>query len=312
MAITITTMSASQMDDLLRDEYKDRVETQVPFLDSDDTDWRMRDQTQRGQYVVAQDDGKVVGIRKFYLWGNTKRDINQFLEAQGLPLVEGKVYQGAYVAVHPKYQRQGVGTALNNAVKDLLRPGDVLVLGSHEPDGKALNRAWLASMKGQVNVLYGNRLTVYADYDPTKVNYVVSDADSFGRVAVGPLSPRPRMSPDDKVLRSRLIRLASARPELRATLLPLLKDAGEDLEKTASPEAMQESARVTELVGILGDVQRHMDALTPLLLRASGLSRARGRVKDHVPFFTHWAEDLEKQKKGATLFLQGLQRETGQ
>lgn len=115
-------------------------------------------------------------------------------------------------------------------VKEMLRPGDVLVLGSHEPDGKALNRAWLASVKGQVNILYGRMFSIYADYGPTRVNYVVSDADNygrddFGRVAVGPLSSRPGMSPDDKILRSRLIRLASAKPELRATILPLLKTA---------------------------------------------------------------------------------------
>lgn len=33
------------------------------------------------------------------------------------------------------------------------------------------------------------------------------------------------MGTDDKALRSRLIRLASARPDLRATILPLLKTA---------------------------------------------------------------------------------------
>lgn len=307
MAITITTLSASQMDDLLRDEYRDRVETQVPFLDSDDTDWRMRDQTQRGQYMVAQDDGKIVGIRKFYLWENTKRDINQFLEGQGLPVVKGKVYQGAYVAVHPDYRRRGVGTALNNAVKDMLRPGDVLILGSHEPDGKALNRAWLASVKGQVNILYGRRLSIYADYDPTRVNYVVSDADNygrddFGRVAVGSLSPRPRMSPDDKVLRSRLIRLASANPDLRATILPLLKEG--------SVEAMQRASFVTALVGVLNEVQRGQTALVALLLRASGLSRKLGNMAD-VRILSKCSEDAGVQKKMTDAILLALSEAEG-
>lgn len=153
-----------------------------------------------------------------------------------------------------------------------------------------------------VNVLYGNRLTVYADYDPTKVNYVVSDADSFGRVAVGPLSLRPRMSPDDKVLRSSLIRLAHQNPDLRSRILPLLKEG--------SVEAMQRASFVTALVGVLNEVQRGQTALVALLLRASGLSRKLGNMAD-VRVLSKCSEDAGVQKKMTDAILLALSEAEG-
>lgn len=182
-SVKIEFLTAEEMDARLRDKYRDRVKTNVPYVDEDDTDWRMRDQSMRGSYFVASINDQIVGVRKFYHWPDMKRDVNQFLQAQGIPLVEGRVFNGAYVAVHPEFRRQGVATRLNEAVMAHLQPGDVMVLGSHEPDGKALNREWLSRVKGQVNIMYGGRLTSYIDYDPSRVNYVVSD-DSLGRLAM--------------------------------------------------------------------------------------------------------------------------------
>lgn len=176
--MNIHLLSADRLSELLRKKRK----TDVPFLDKDDFDW-LHEESTRGHYWVAEEHGKIVAVFKFFLWPKNKEHLNQWLSEQGWPLVTGKVYNGAYIGVHPKYRRKGVATALNNAVLGMLAPGDVFVLGTHEPDGKLLNRAWLAENKGKVNIMYGPRYTAYADYDPTRPNYMVSDTDDFGRVA---------------------------------------------------------------------------------------------------------------------------------
>lgn len=178
LPIKITFMSGSQLYPLLRSGKK----TGVPFLDSDDLDW-MHPETERGQYWVATSGKKIIAIRKFYHWSRIKDDANVWLKNQGLPLVQGSVYSGAYIAVHPDFRRKGIATALNEALLATLKPGDVFVLGTHEPDGLSLNRSWLGSHKGDFQILYSPRYTAYEAYDPTKINFMVTDTGNFGRVA---------------------------------------------------------------------------------------------------------------------------------
>lgn len=180
--VKITPMGADEMWDLVNKQRSKRKRTGVPFLDGDNFDSTWSNQSHRGRYLVAQMDGLIVGVRKFYRWDDRLDEINGWLSEHGHPTIGGKMLIGAYIAVHPDYRRRGIATLLNNALLDLLSPGDLMQLGTHEPDGKSLNRAWLSSRRSQINVLYGNRFTGYLDYDPTKVNYVITDDESFGRI----------------------------------------------------------------------------------------------------------------------------------
>jgi GNAT superfamily N-acetyltransferase len=180
--LTLTWLSASQFDSLVRDEDGVKTKTQVPFVDTDDADWYQKT-PERGRYLVAQWDGKLVGVQKFYQWKKYQDWIEEALIREGRNSLRGTVYNGAYIAVHPEYRRRGVATALNDALRDMLKPGDIMILGTHEPDGKALNRQWLSAQGGRINILYGKGYDTYLDYDPTKVNYVVTDEEHFGRVS---------------------------------------------------------------------------------------------------------------------------------
>lgn len=179
MGIAIKLVSADDFYKILTTQNR---KTNVPFADSDDTDWHWKPE-QRGQYWVAFDGKKLIAAFKFYQWKRDKDEINQWLEKNGHPMITGNLYQGSYIGVHPDYRRQGLGTKLNNAVLGMMKPGDVFQLGTHEPDGKLLNQKWLSEVNGKINILYGKRYTTYLEYDPTRVNYVVTDDDSFGRVA---------------------------------------------------------------------------------------------------------------------------------
>lgn len=177
--LTIKLVSADDFYKLLNAQ---KHKTGVPFADKDDTDW-MHDTKDRGIYWVALEGKKLVAAFKFYKWKHVKDDFNRWLEGEGHQIITGDIYQGAYIGVHPNHRRKGLGTQLNDAVLGMLKPGDVFQLGTHEPDGKLLNQKWLSTVKGRINILYGKRYMNYLQYDPTKVNYVVTDDESFGRVA---------------------------------------------------------------------------------------------------------------------------------
>lgn len=167
-------LSANQ----LRDRIQSVEKTNVPYLDTDDFDLFFKDIDNRGKYiVVSTQNGVVVGIRKFYEWSKTKEHANAWLLEEGLPVITGRFFTSAYVAVHPDYQRQGVATLMNNYLASLLQAGDVFMLGSHTNEGKALNRKWLQIAQG--NVLYGPHYRAFEQYDPDQVNFLVSDTESF-------------------------------------------------------------------------------------------------------------------------------------
>lgn len=181
---TVEPMTAQELGDYLGRVPRRPPPPEVPFLKSDDQDRWFRDPETRGLYWVARDAaGRLAGVFKFYRDQGEPARANEWLAGQGLPPIRGRVYSGAYIGVAPEYRRQGLATRLNDAMLDALRPGDVFRLGTHEPDGRGLNRAWLAARSGRVHVLYGNRYTAYQDYDPARVNYVVTDERDFGRVA---------------------------------------------------------------------------------------------------------------------------------
>lgn len=169
----ITTLSAIEAEGLVHLKNR-RVVTGVPFLDTDDFD-RFHPSPLRGTYIVARIGRKIVGVRKYYEWEMERKHLNEWLQLNGLGTVTGRVYSNAYVAVHPSHRRQGIGTALNDTFFASIRPGDVVMGGTHEPDGLALNKHWFESHKDDVKVLIGPYFTGFNQYDPTLPNYFVKD-----------------------------------------------------------------------------------------------------------------------------------------
>lgn len=165
-------MSADELNQELYLFSRKNSKIRVPFLGTDDFD-RAFNPDHKGRYLVAKCLGKIVAVFKFYLWPRTKQDINEFLQRENLHLITGTVYQGAYIGVDPRFHRLGLGSKLNAAILGMMSPGDVFILGTHEPDGEALMRDWLP--KQPINLLFGERLSAYAGYDPTRVNFVVRD-----------------------------------------------------------------------------------------------------------------------------------------
>lgn len=147
-------------------------DSQIPYLDTDDLDWRVED-SRRGVYYAAFDGPTLVGVSKLYHWPEQAAHLNQWRQRNGLDPIQGKMYSFAYVAVHPSHRRRGVGMKLQNAVLQDLSPGDVLSMSYHEPEGKKLTRAWLSSSSAQP--LLGERYTAFERYDPTKKNVWVKD-----------------------------------------------------------------------------------------------------------------------------------------
>lgn len=153
----------------------------VPFMMYDDYEdgWKSPQPWEaHNRYFVVLDQGKIVGARKFYELPWVKSHINKFLESQGIPPIQGRVFTDSYVGVDESYRGRGLGKLLYNAVEEHMKPGDVFVFGSHEPPGAILTSRWLRQ-KPAVNVIRAphGHYVYYADYEPTKKNFVIQDAN---------------------------------------------------------------------------------------------------------------------------------------
>lgn len=169
------------------ERYRDQQESysQVPYIQHDDfvdKPWDKTPYEAHNLYIVAFEGTTPVGAIKF--WADLpkrKEHLNSFLASEGIPEIQGRMFHGAYVGVHPEYRRRGIGAQLNNLLAKELRPGDVFVFSSHEEEGARLNAQWFSRMGGEINVIFAENYWGYRDYDPSKKNFVVTDPDQFRR-----------------------------------------------------------------------------------------------------------------------------------
>lgn len=141
----------------------------------------------RNLYVIVWDGPKVVAARKIYKDLPGQKDhLNKWLEVEGLPLVRGHLYVSAYIGVDPEYRRQGLGLRMHDVVAEMMKPGDVLQFGSHEPQGAQLTSAWIRRHP-EFNIIFseGGRYPAYSRYDPSKKNFVIKDRSSYKDVFGG-------------------------------------------------------------------------------------------------------------------------------
>lgn len=155
---------------------------EIPFMRTDDLIdfWGSKPFEAHNLYIVAFEDSIPVGAIKFYrdLPGK-KEHLNEFLAREGIPEIQGRLFHGSYIGVHPAYRRKGIGAMLNNHLAKELRPGDVFVFSSHEPDGAKLNAQWFSQMGGDIQIIHAHNYYGYREYDPSKKNFIVSDPNQF-------------------------------------------------------------------------------------------------------------------------------------
>ena len=117
------------------------------------------------KFLFAFREDEPVGALKFRI---REPGSDDWRVKQGLPPLK-RVFEGHFISV--RYKKQGIGSALYQRLIDLLRVGDLLVIGdsrySYSDEGLPFSISLLKKLSGVHIVEDGEKFT---DYDPTKKN----------------------------------------------------------------------------------------------------------------------------------------------